>query len=199
MGGCVGDKHTSTSGNLWLVQEQQLDLQHSVLPPLSSLTFQLEDVSLKLIHGSSTFVLYVAHMSSKRFCAHTTLTQRWCYCWGMVHLNETPGSVLCVCQKDSEESYIHNRKMNKSPSIYLTYQGILQIITPFASEFCSSYFLQVCFLEVWIHWVLFPIRSRAPSLIQILTQCGDATLVAERASTKFTIIPQIPIANASLI
>lgn len=45
-------------------------------PPSPKLFDSLKDVSLKLIHGSSTFLLYVAHMSSKRFCAHTTLTQR---------------------------------------------------------------------------------------------------------------------------
>ena len=48
--------------------------------------------------------------------------------------------LLSVCQNDSGKSYIHNRKMNRGPSIYLTYWGISQIITHLAPEFCSKYF-----------------------------------------------------------
>lgn len=46
-----------------------------------------------------------------------------------------------MCQKVSKESYLHNRKMKRSPSVYLICWDILPIVIHFASEFFSENFL----------------------------------------------------------
>lgn len=154
---------------------------------------------LKLIHGCSTFFLFVAHMSSKHFCTHTTLTETMLLL-GYGPSEWDPWSVCFMCaKKDSQESYIHNRKMNRGPSIYLTYWSISQIITHFASEFCSNYFSKSDSCRFECTNSFFPSRAEFLAWAKSSTRCRYATLVAARKVPSLQLSHKIGIANADLI
>lgn len=54
-----------------------------------------------------------------------------------------------MCQKVSKESYLHNRKMKRGPSVYLIYWDILQIVIHFPSElFSENFYMKVNLLQV---------------------------------------------------